>query len=132
MSPQPGPYTLQAAIAASHARAKTPEETDWKGIASLYDELAQLTPSPVIELNRAVALSMAFGPAVGLELIEKLGAEPVLKNYHLLPSVRGDLLAKLGRIEEAREELAKAAAMTQNEKERQLLLNRAAALPKAS
>ena len=124
----PGPYTLQAAIAACHARAKTAEETDWKRIASLYDQLSKRTPSPIIELNRAVALSMAFGPAVGLELIDKLVAEPALKNYHLLPSVRGDLLAKLGRNEEARTEMEKAAAMTQNEQERKLLLKRAAAL----
>ncbi len=98
LSPARGPYTLQAAIAACHARAKTPEETDWTRIASLYDELANLTPSPIVELNRAVALSMAFGPAVGLELVDKLIAEPSLKNYHLLPSVRGDFLAKLGRV----------------------------------
>lgn len=130
-SPRRGPYTLQAAIAACHARAKTLEETDWKGIASLYDELSKRTPSPIIELNRAVALSMAFGPAVGLELIDKLRAEPALKDYHLLPSVRGDLLAKLGRMDEARAEMEKAAAMTQNEKERELLLNRAAALSPA-
>ncbi|HJT23432.1 MAG TPA: RNA polymerase sigma factor [bacterium] len=123
-----GSYTLQAAIAACHARAKTAAETDWKRIASLYDELAQLTPSPIIDLNRAVALSMAFGPAVGLELIDKLVAEPALKNYHLLPSVRGDLLAKLGRLEEARSEMQRAASLTQNEQEKKLLLKRAAAL----
>ena len=123
-----GTYSLQAAIAACHARAKTAEETDWKRIAGLYDELSRLTPSPVVELNRAVALSMAFGPAVGLELIDKLVAEPVLQNYHLLPSVRGDLLAKLGRIEEARAEMEKAANLTQNEQEKKLLLKRAEAL----
>jgi len=121
-------YTLQAAIAACHARAHTAEATDWKRIASLYDELSELIPSPVIELNRAVALSMAFGPAVGLELIDKLAAEPSLKNYHLLPSVRGDLLAKLGRNEEARAEIERAASLTQNEQEKKLLLKRAASL----
>ena len=128
LSPARGPYTLQAAIAACHARAKTPEQTDWTRIATLYDELAKLTPSPIVELNRAVALSMAFGPAVGLELVDKLIAEPSLKNYHLLPSVRGDFLAKLGRIEEARAEIEKAAALTQNEQERKLLLKRADSL----
>jgi RNA polymerase sigma-70 factor, ECF subfamily len=123
-----GPYILQAAIAACHARTKTAEQIDWTRIASLYDELAKLTPSPIVELNRAVALSMAFGPAVGLELVDKLIAEPSLKNYHLLPSVRGDFLAKLGRIEEARMEIERAAALTQNEQERKLLLKRAASL----
>jgi predicted RNA polymerase sigma factor len=103
-----------------------PEETDWKRIAGLYDELARLTPSPIIELNRAVALSMAFGPAVGLELLDQLAAEPSLKNYHLLPSVRGDFLAKLGRFDEARAEMERAASLTQNEQERKLLLKRAA------
>jgi RNA polymerase sigma factor (sigma-70 family) len=121
-----GSYTLQAAIAACHARARMPEETDWKRIAGLYDELARLTPSPIIELNRAVALSMAFGPAVGLELLDQLAAEPSLKNYHLLPSVRGDFLAKLGRFDEARAEMERAASLTQNEQERKLLLKRAA------
>ena len=94
-----GPYTVQAAIAACHARAQSAEETDWRRIAALYDALAQLTPSPVVDLNRAVAVGMAFGPAAGLELVEALGAEPALDGYHLLPSVRGDLLAKLGRLE---------------------------------
>ena len=123
---QPGPYTLQAAIAACHARARTAEETDWRRIAGLYDELSRRTPSPIIDLNRAVALSMAFGPAVGLELIDKLIGEPALKNYHLLPAVRADLLAKLGRADEARAEFERAASMTQNEQERRLMLKRAA------
>jgi RNA polymerase sigma factor (sigma-70 family) len=121
-----GAYCLQAAIAACHARAKMPEETDWARIAALYDELAKLAPSPIVELNRAVALSMAFGPAVGLELIDQLVAEPSLKNYHLLPSVRGDFLAKLGRFDEARVEMERAASLTQNEQERKMLLKRAA------
>lgn len=128
LSTERGSYTLQAAITACHARAKTAEETDWTKIAALYDELAQKSPSPVVELNRAVALSMAFGPAVGLELVDKLAAEPALKNYYLLPSVRADFLVKLGRFEEARVELEKAAVMTQNESERKLLLKRAANL----
>ena len=119
-----GPYALQAAIAACHARARTPEQTDWTRIAALYDALAQLTPSPIIELNRAVALSMAFGPAVGLELVDTLTSEPSLKSYHLLPSVRGDLLAKLGRLDEARAEFERAAALTRNVRERELLLER--------
>lgn len=123
-----GPYTLQAAIAACHARAKVPEQTNWTRIVALYDELRQLTPSPVIELNRAVALAMAFGPSVGLEQVDALAGEPSLKHYHLLPSVRGDLLARLGRTLEARREMEKAAALTQNEQERGLLLRRAAAL----
>src|SRR5690606_4230353 len=97
-----GPYALQAAIAACHARARTPAETDWARIVALYDALGQLLPSPVVELNRAVAVAMAFGPAAGLELVDALGAEPALEGYHLLPSVRGDLLAKLGRFDEAR------------------------------
>lgn len=122
-----GPYTLQAAIAACHARAKTAEETDWKHIVALYDELGRLSPSPIIELNRAVALSFAFGPSVGLELIDQLAAEPSLKNYHLLPSVRGDFLEKLGRFDEARVEMERAAGLTQNESEKKLLLKRAAA-----
>jgi RNA polymerase sigma factor (sigma-70 family) len=122
-----GPYALQAAIAACHARARTPEQTDWTRIAALYDALAQLTPSPIIELNRAVALSMAFGPAVGLELVDTLTSEPSLKSYHLLPSVRGDLLAKLGRLDEARAEFERAAALTRNVRERELLLERARA-----
>ncbi|WP_208719360.1 RNA polymerase sigma factor [Corallococcus sicarius] len=122
-----GPYAVQAAIAACHARARTPEETDWSRIATLYALLAQLVPSPVVELNRAVALSMAFGPAVGLELVEQLKAEPSLKSYHLLPSVRGDLLQKLGRFQEARAEFERAASLTRNAREQALLLARAAA-----
>jgi RNA polymerase sigma-70 factor (ECF subfamily) len=122
-----GPYQLQAAIAACHARARTPAETDWARIAALYDALAQLAASPVVELNRAVALAMAFGPAAGLELVDALTSEPSLKGYHLLPSVRGDLLAKLGRLEEARAELERAASLTRNARERELLLERAAA-----
>ena len=122
-----GPYALQAAIAACHARARTAAETDWERIAALYDALAQLAPSPVVELNRAVALAMAFGPAAGLELVDALTAEPSLQGYHLLPSVRGDLLMKLGRTEEARVEFERAAALTQNGRERTLLLERAAA-----
>jgi RNA polymerase sigma factor (sigma-70 family) len=120
-----GPYALQAAIAACHARARTPAETDWARIAALYDALAELAPSPVVELNRAVALSMAFGPAAGLELVDALTSEPSLKAYHLLPSVRGDLLAKLGRIDEACAEFERAAALTRNARERELLLERA-------
>ncbi|HYH89018.1 MAG TPA: RNA polymerase sigma factor [Solirubrobacteraceae bacterium] len=123
-----GPYALQAAIAACHARARTAEATDWERIAALYDALSQLAPSPVVELNRAVALAMAFGPAAGLELVDTLRDEPSLASYHLLPSVRGDLLAKLGRIEEARAELKRAAELTRNERERELLLARVAAL----
>jgi RNA polymerase sigma factor (sigma-70 family) len=122
-----GPYTLQAAIAACHARARTPAETDWARIAALYEALARLTPSPVVELNRAVALAMAFGPAVGLELADALTSEPSLENYHLLPSVRGDFLAKLGRFDEARAAFERAAALTRNARERALLLDRAAA-----
>lgn len=121
-----GPYVLQAAIAACHARARTAEDTDWELMAALYEALAQLAPSPVVELNRAVAVSMAFGPAAGLELIDQLVEEPSLRRYHLLPSVRGDLLAKLGRAEEAAAELARAASLTRNERERALLLRRAA------
>jgi RNA polymerase sigma factor (sigma-70 family) len=120
-----GPYALQAAIAACHARARTPEETDWVRIAALYDALAQISGSPVVELNRAVAVAMAFGPAAGLELVDRLGSEPALQGYHLLPSVRGDLLAKLGRPREARLEFERAAALTLNERERTLLLERA-------
>jgi RNA polymerase sigma-70 factor (ECF subfamily) len=122
-----GPYALQAAIAACHARAPSPGETDWLRIAALYEALAQLTPSPVVELNRAVAVAMAFGPEAGLELVERLDAEPALKSYHLLPSVRADLLARLGRFEEAHADLQRAAALTPNARERQLLLDRAAA-----
>jgi RNA polymerase sigma-70 factor, ECF subfamily len=122
-----GPYALQAAIAACHARARTPEETDWAQIVALYSELARLTPSPVVELNRAVALAMAFGPAAGLELVDALTSEPSLENYHLLPSVRGDLLKKLGRIDEARAEFERAARLTRNTRERELLIGRARA-----
>ncbi|MFB9927259.1 RNA polymerase sigma factor [Amycolatopsis halotolerans] len=120
-----GPYSAQAAIAACHAVAVTPDETDWARIAALYAGLAQLTPSPVIELNRAVAVSMAEGPEAGLALVDKLLTEPALKNYHLLPSVRGDFLYKLGRRDEARAEFERAAKMTGNERERALLLERA-------
>jgi RNA polymerase sigma factor (sigma-70 family) len=123
----PGTYTLQAAIAACHARARTAEATDWQRIAMLYNALAQLSPSPVVELNRAVAVAMAFGPAAGLEIVDALTSEPSLKNYYLLPSVRGDLLTKLGRSYEARAEFERAASLTRNTRERQLLLKRAAA-----
>jgi RNA polymerase sigma-70 factor (ECF subfamily) len=122
-----GPYALQAAIAACHARARTAAETDWLRIAALYDALAQLTPSPIVDLNRAVAVGMAFGPAAGLELVDALVSEPSLRAYHLLPAVRGDLLAKLGRLAEARTEFERAAALTRNVRERELLLGRAAA-----
>ena len=120
-----GPYALQAAIAACHARARTPGDTDWARIAALYEALAQLTPSPVVELNRAVAVSMAFGPAAGLELVDELTLEPALQAYYLLPSVRGDFLAKLGRTAEARAEFERAASLTGNASERRLLLERA-------
>src|SRR3989442_65532 len=122
-----GPYALQAAIAACHARARAPEETDWLRIARLYAEPAALVPSPIVELNRAVAVAMAFGPAAGLELIDTLASEPSLQAYHLLPSVRGDLLKKLGRVDEARPEFERAASLTRNTRERQLLLERARA-----
>ena len=122
-----GPYALQAAIAACHARARTAEETDWARIAGLYRELAQVAPSPVVELNRAVAVAMASGPAAGLELVDALLPEPSLAGYHLLPSVRGDLLAKLGRLEEAGKEFQRAASLTKNARERKLLLERAVA-----
>ena len=122
-----GPYALQAAIAGCHARARTADETDWKRIVALYDALVELTGSPVVELNRAVAVSMAFGPAAGLELVDALVSEPALRSYHLLPSVRGDLLMKLGRHAEARADFERAAAMAQNSRERKLLLSRAAA-----
>jgi len=122
-----GPYALQAAIAACHARARSAAQTDWARIAALYEALAQVAPSPIVELNRAVALSMAFGPATGLELVDALLAEPQLRTYHLLPSVRGDLLAKLGRQAEAGEEFKRAADMTRNARERKLLLMRAQA-----
>jgi RNA polymerase sigma-70 factor (ECF subfamily) len=127
-----GPYALQAAIAACHARARTAAETDWPRIAALYEVLARLLPSPIVELNRAVALAMAFGPAVGLELVDALSDEPSLKAYHLLPSVRGDLLAKLERFAEARAEFERAASLTRNARERTLLLERAAACVRES
>ena len=123
----PGPYALQAAIAACHARAQSAGETDWASIVALYDTLAELVPSPVVELNRAVAVAMAWGPAAGLQLVDGLTSEPSLKAYHLLPSVRGDLLVKLGRVEEARVEFERAASLTRNAPERTLLLARAAA-----
>jgi RNA polymerase sigma factor (sigma-70 family) len=120
-----GPYALQAAIAACHARARTPEETDWARLAALYDALAQLAPSPIVELNRGVAVGMAFGPAAGLEVVDPLTSAPSLKGYHLLPAVRGDLLAKLGRNDEAAAEFRSAAGLTRNLRERELLLERA-------
>lgn len=123
-----GVYALQAAIAACHARARTPAETDWNRIAALYGILARVAPSPVVELNRAVALGMAFGPAVGLELVDMLAADGALRGYHLLPSVRGDLLARLGRVDEARREFERAASLTRNARERGLLLRRATSL----
>jgi RNA polymerase sigma factor (sigma-70 family) len=122
-----GPYALQAAIAACHARARAPEETDWARIVALYEALAQLAPSPVVELNRAVAVAMSLGPAAGLALVDALNSEPSLKAYHLLPSVRGDLLRKLGRFDEARAEFERAAALTRNGRERDLMLERARA-----
>jgi RNA polymerase sigma-70 factor (ECF subfamily) len=127
-----GPYTLQGAIAACHAQARTAAETDWARIAELYDALTQLLPTPVVELNRAVAVAMAFGPAAGLKLVDALRSEPSLKTYHLLPSVRGDLLAKLGRSDEAGVEFKHAAALTRNARERELLLARAAACASAT
>jgi RNA polymerase sigma factor (sigma-70 family) len=120
-----GPYALQAAIAACHARAHTAAETDWKRIAALYDALAQLMPSPIVELNRAVAVAMAFGPAAGLEIVDAIASEPSLKAYHLLPSVRGDFLFKLGRLAEALAEFQRAASLTHNTREREFLLGRA-------
>jgi RNA polymerase sigma factor (sigma-70 family) len=125
---RPGPYVLQASIAAGHARARRFEDTDWVRIAALYERLAETMPSPVVELNRAVALSMAYGPATGLALLDQLTAVPSLQSYHLLPSVRGDLLARLGRHAEARAEFRRAASLTRNERDRTLLLNRAAGL----
>ncbi|MEO5887494.1 MAG: RNA polymerase sigma factor [Anaerolineales bacterium] len=125
-----GPYRLQAAIAACHAQARTPEATDWERIVALYDALVQLAPSPIVELNRAVAVSMAFGPAAGLEIVDTLNSESSLKNYHLLPTVRADLLAKLGRFSEAGEEFKRAASLTRNTRERELLLERAATVLK--
>jgi predicted RNA polymerase sigma factor len=122
-----GPYTLQAAIAACHAHARQPEETDWVRIVALYDGLAQLTPSPVVELNRAVAIGMAFGPRAALQIVDRLREEPVLDSYHLLPTVRGDLLEKLGRPDEARAEFERAALLTANSRQRAALLHRMAA-----
>jgi len=122
-----GRYALQAAIAACHARATAPEQTDWARIAALYETLVQVLPSPVVELNRAVAVSMAFGPAAGLELVEALASEPLLQGYHLLPAVHGDMLDKLGRLDEARAEFERAASLTRNAREREVLLQRAAA-----
>ena len=127
-----GSYALQAAIAACHARARTAEETDWTRIAALYDALSQLMPSPIVQLNRAVALAMAFGPATGLELVDELITESALADYHLLPAVRGDLLHRLGRFQEAGAEFARAASLTRNARERALLLERAAAASKYS
>ncbi|RED41615.1 RNA polymerase sigma factor [Paenibacillus sp. VMFN-D1] len=121
-----GPYALQAAISACHAQAPAAADTDWARIAALYEALSRVAPSPIVELNRAVAISMAFGPAFGLQLVDELMHEPALTEYHLLPSVRGDLLAKLGRMDEARSEFERAAAMTRNSREQQLLLKRAA------
>jgi RNA polymerase sigma-70 factor, ECF subfamily len=126
-----GAYALQAALAACHARARTPEETDWARIATLYVTLGRVQPSPIVDLNRAVALAMAEGPAAGLAVVDELASEPSLQDYHLLPSVRGDLLAKLGRWDEARHELERAASLTRNARERALLLERASALPGA-
>jgi predicted RNA polymerase sigma factor len=122
-----GLYALQAAIAACHARALTPGATDWPRIAALYKTLAELAPSPVVELNRAVAVAMALGPAAGLELVDALATEPALQHYHLLFAVRGDLLTKLGRLDEARAALEHAASLTRNARERELLRARAAA-----
>ncbi|HXV58568.1 MAG TPA: DUF6596 domain-containing protein, partial [Gaiellaceae bacterium] len=127
-----GPYTLQAAIAACHARARRADDTDWERIAALYDALAQLRPSPVVELNRAMAIAMAFGPAEGLELVDGLASEPSLQGYHLLPAVRGDLLARLDRPEEARAEFERAAFLARNEPERRLLHERARACRRAA
>jgi predicted RNA polymerase sigma factor len=123
-----GPYVLQAAIAACHARAFRIEETDWPRMVELYDILADVMPSPIVELNRAVAVSMAFGPQAGLDLVDQLAAEPALSGYHLLPSVRGDLLQKLGRTDEAKLEFERAAKLTSNERERQLSAERARAI----
>jgi RNA polymerase sigma factor (sigma-70 family) len=127
-----GPYAIQAAIAACHARARTAEETDWARIAALYEALTRIVPSPVVELNRAVAVAMAFGPAAGLSIVDALIEEPSLARYHLLPGVRGDLLAKLGRFDEARVELERAASLTRNERERELLLERAEGCARAA
>jgi len=127
-----GAYVLQAAIAACHARARTPEETDWERIAALYETLAEVTQSPVVELNRAVAVGMARGPAAGLEIVEALTSEPSLRSYQFLPAVRGDLLSKLGRHDEARREFERAAELATNERERELLLQRAYSVPSSS
>jgi predicted RNA polymerase sigma factor len=132
LTSEPGPYALQAAIAACHARARTASATDWRRIAALYDALAPIAESPVVELNRAVAVGMAEGPAAGLALVDTLAALPALRSYHLLPAVRADLLARLGRHAEARTEFARAAALTGNERERKLLLARAAEPPRPS
>jgi predicted RNA polymerase sigma factor len=132
LSKRPGAYVLQAAIAACHARARAAEETDWERIAGIYQALAELTPSPVVELNRAVAIAMAFGPAAGLALVDALKSEGALENYHLLPSVRGDFLFKLGRSGEARREFERAASLTRNSRERELLLDRALACSQGS
>ncbi|MFC7480616.1 hypothetical protein ACFQX7_11975 [Luedemannella flava] len=121
-----GPYVLQAAIAACHAQARTAGQTDWGRIAALYDRLATLAPTPVVELNRAVAVAMSAGPAAGLEIVDRLAAEPALREYHLLPAVRADLLGRLGRHEQARAEFERAAALTANARERAVLLDRAA------
>ncbi|HTM00954.1 MAG TPA: RNA polymerase sigma factor [Candidatus Omnitrophota bacterium] len=129
LSDAPGTYVLQASIAACHARARTAPETDWRRIASLYGALGRITPSPVVELNRAVAVAMAEGPAAGLAIVETLVSEPALRGYHLLPAVRGDLLEKLGRVEEARAEFQRAASITRNAAERKILLERAATAP---
>ena len=131
-APTRGPYTLQAAIAACHARAVTPADTDWTRVAVLYAELARVTPSPIVELNRAVAAAMAFGPALGLQMVDSLSADTSLEGYHLLPAVRGDLLEKLGRHGEARQEFERAASLTRNTRERDMLLARAAKLPSRS
>ncbi len=128
----PKPYVLQAAIAACHARARMAEETDWARIVGLYGKLAEIAPSPVVELNRAVALAMLFGPEAGLRIVDALTSDPTLKAYHLLPSVRGDLLRKLGRLDEARAAFERAAALTDNARERALLLDRAEACYRAS
>jgi predicted RNA polymerase sigma factor len=128
----PGPYTVQAAIAACHARARTAGETDWVRITALYAVLARVAPSPIVELNRAVAVAMAAGPAAGLEIVDALTGEPALQNYHLLPSVRGDLLSKLGRFGEARTEFERAASLTRNAREQELLRARALACVRAA
>src|SRR5262249_61895128 len=120
-----GPYTLQAAIAACHARARTAEETDWMRIAELYANLARNAPSPIVELNRAVAVGMAYGPDAALPIVDAIAEDPTMRGYHLVPSVRGDLLAKLGRVDEAAAEFARAASLARNERERALLLDRA-------